>query len=141
MANSGTNGHVTAYLCANGAAQAIDFYKAAFDAEERYRMPGPEGRIGHAEIVIGDTVIMLSDEWPEMGVLSPATLKGNSVSLVLSVPDADASFQRALHAGAKIERPLKDEPFGRAGWLVDPFGHRWCITTPDPDFNPEDVAS
>jgi PhnB protein len=70
---------------------------------------------------------MISDEWPEYGVLSPLTLRGNSASLVLNVDDADAAFQRATDAGVRVERPLKDEPFGRVGWVVDPFGHRWCI--------------
>lgn len=118
---------VTAYLCAKGAADAIEFYKRAFGADERSRMLNGDGTIDHAEIVIGDTVLMISDEWAEYGVLSPLTLHGNSVSLVLNVGDADTAFQRATDAGARVERPLKDEPFGRVGWVVDPFGHRWCI--------------
>jgi PhnB protein len=121
---------VTAYLCASPAAQAIDFYKRAFSAEELSRMEEGDGRIGHAEIRVGASLLMLADEWPQFKVLSPRTLDGNSVSFVLSVPDADAAFAQALTAGATEERPLKDEPFGRAGWLVDPFGHRWCITAP-----------
>jgi PhnB protein len=129
---------VTAYLCANGAAEAIEFYKRAFGAEERYRIPW-EGRIGHAEIVIGETVLYLSDEAPDLGVLSPATLGGCSTSFVLAVPDVDAVFQRALDSGAKAERAIKDEPYGRGGWIVDPFGHRWSIQTPNPDFKPEDM--
>jgi PhnB protein len=120
---------VTAYLCADGAAEAIDFYKRAFGAEERSRMTGADGRIGHAEIAIGESVLFLSDEWAEMRVLSPARLGGNSVSFVVDVPDADAAFQRAVDAGATVERPLRDEPFGRAGWVVDPYGHRWSIMT------------
>jgi PhnB protein len=130
---------VTTYLCANGAADAIDFYKRAFGAEERYRLANPDGRLGHAEITIGETLLMISDEWPEMRVLSPATLGANSVSLVLDVPDADAAFRRSIDAGARVERPLKDEPYGRAGWVVDPFGHRWCISTANPDFKPGDM--
>jgi PhnB protein len=130
---------VTTYICASGAADAIEFYKRAFGAEERYRLPQPDGRLGHAEITIGDTLLMISDEWPEMRVLSPATLGGNSVSLVLDVPDADAAFQRAVEAGARVERPLKDEPYGRGGWVIDPFGHRWSIMTANPDFKPEDM--
>lgn len=121
---------VTAYLCAKGAAEAMEFYKRAFGAEEEMRMEEPDGRIGHAEVRIGETAVYLSDEWTEMGVLSPLTLKGNSCSLVLAVPDSDAAFGRALEAGATVERPLKDEPYGRTGWLVDPFGHRWCISGP-----------
>jgi len=130
---------VTAYLCADGAADAIEFYKRAFGAEERYRMAGPDGKLGHAEITIGETVIMLSDEWPEGGVLSPPKLHGHSVSFVLDVADADAAFRRAVDAGATVARPLKDEPYGRGGWVVDPFGHHWSIMKPNPGFKPEDV--
>jgi PhnB protein len=136
MANATTTKtKVTSYLCCNGAAEAIEFYKRAFGAEELYRMEDG-GRIGHAEITIGDTVLYLSDEWPEMHVLSPATLGGYSCSFVVSVPDADAAFARAIKAGSEVERPLKDEPYGRAGWVVDPFGHRWCISKSNPDFDP-----
>ena len=123
---------VTAYLCANGAADAIEFYKRAFGAEERYRLPQPDGRLGHAEIVIGDTTLFISDEWAEHAVLSPLTLKSNSVSFVLRVPDADGAFRRACEAGAMVERPVVDTPHGRGGWVVDPFGHRWSIMTPNP---------
>jgi PhnB protein len=131
---------VTAYLCADGAADAIAFYVRAFGAEEIGRSTGPDGRIGHAELRIGRTTIMLSDEWAEMRVLSPLTLKGNSVSLSVSVRDADAAFERAIDAGARVERPLSDEPFGRSGWLIDPFGHRWNIVQPNPDFSMNDMA-
>ncbi|MEO9255945.1 MAG: VOC family protein, partial [Tepidiformaceae bacterium] len=93
---------VTTYLCAKGAAEAIEFYKRAFGAEERYRIPW-EGGIGHAEIVIGETVLYLSDEAPELGVLSPATLGGNSCTLVLAVPDLEAAFKRAVDAGATVQ--------------------------------------
>lgn len=122
---------VTAYLCAKGASDAIDFYKRAFGAEERYRMTGDDGRIGHSEIAIGDTALYLSDEWPEMGVLSPKTLKGNGVSFVLAVPDVEAAWKRAIDAGATVERALVDQPHGRGGWVVDPFGHRWSLMTPN----------
>src|SRR5574341_1263710 len=118
---------VTAYLCAKGAAEAIDFYRAAFDAIENSRMENPDGSIGHAEMTIGGTRLFISDEWAPFNVRSPLTLGGNSVSFSLSVADADAAFERAVAAGAAVERPLKDEPFGRSGWLVDPFGHRWNI--------------
>lgn len=125
----GTMPRVTAYLCAKGAAEAIDFYKKAFGAEEiGERIAGDEGTIGHAMIRIGATEIMIADEYPGMGVLSPATLKGNSVSFVLDVSHADAAFAQAVATGAEVERPLQDEFFGRAGWVIDPFGHRWCIT-------------
>ena len=128
--------HVTAYLCANGAAEAIEFYKRAFGAEERYRMTDDDGRIGHAEIVIGESILYLSDEWAEMRVLSPKTVNANPVSFVIALADVDAAFARAVEAGCMIERPLKDEPYGRAGWVLDPFGHRWCISRSNPDFDP-----
>lgn len=132
--------YVNANLCTDGAAKAIEFYKQAFGAEERYRMTDDSGRIGHAEITIGETVLMLSDEWAEHHVLSPRTLKGNSVSFVLSVKDCDAAFQRAIDAGATIERPIVDAPYGRGGWLIDPFGHRWHVTTPNENFKPESLG-
>jgi PhnB protein len=128
-------------LCAKGAAGAIDFYKLAFGAEERYRWPGPDGRIGHAEITIGETLLMLSDEWPEGSVYSPQTLGGTPTAFVLDVSDCDAVFARAIDAGARVDRPIKDEPYGRGGWIVDPFGHRWNIMTSNPDFNPHDLPS
>jgi PhnB protein len=130
---------VTTYLCADRASDAIDFYKRAFDAKELYRMADADGRLGHAEITVAGTTLMLSDEWPEMGVLSPRKLNGHSVSFVIDVPDCDAAFKRAVDAGATVERPLKDEPYGRGGWIVDPFGHRWSIMTSNPDFKPEDM--
>ena len=128
--------HVTAYLCASPAADAIDFYRTAFGAEERYRLDNADGRIGHAEIAIGETVLLLSDEWAEHHVLSPKTLQGNSASFVLEVDDADAAFARAIEAGAAVERPVTDAPYGRGGWLMDPFGHRWSIMTSNPDRKP-----
>ena len=127
---------VTTYLCAHPASDAISWYVAAFGAIERYRMTGDDGRIGHAELQIGETTLYISDEWPEMGVLSPAKLAGHSTSLVLDVPDADAVFEQAIAAGATVERPLKNEPYGRGGWIFDPFGHRWSIMTANPDFKP-----
>ena len=127
---------VTPYLCASSASEALAFYTRAFDATENYRMAGPDGRIGHAELVIAGTILYLSDEWPEMGVLAPENLNGVPVSFVLDVPDADASFTQAVDAGCTVERPLTDEPYGRAGWVRDPFGHRWCVSTSNPDFDP-----
>jgi PhnB protein len=120
---------VTPYLCANGASDAIAFYERAFGAEETYRYE-EDGRIGHAELRIGETTIYLSDEYEPYRVLSPLTLNGNSVSLSIAAPDSDAVFARAIAAGATVERPLKDEFYGRSGWLVDPFGHRWNIRQP-----------
>jgi PhnB protein len=132
-------GHVTAYLCAKGAAEAIEFYKNAFGAEEKYRMTGDDGAIGHAEITIGETTLMISDEWPEGKVFSPQTLGGSATAFVLDVPDCDAVFERALKAGAKLTRPIRDEPYGRGGWLDDPFGHRWNVMTSNPNFKAEDM--
>lgn len=129
---------VTAYLCAKGAAEAIEFYKRAFGAEEHYRIPW-EGGIGHAELQIGETVLYLSDEARELGVLSPATLGGNSVTFVLAVPDLDAAFKRAVDAGATVQREIEEAPYGREVRVIDPFGHRWMIQTPNPDFKPEDM--
>ncbi len=133
--------HVTTYLVVKGASDAIEFYKKAFGAEELYRINNPDGRVGHAEIKIGDTTLYLSDEWAEMKVLSPETLNGNSVSMVVDVDDVDAAWGRAIGAGAKVERPIARAPYGRGGWLVDPFGHRWNLQTPNPDFKPEDMQS
>ena len=127
---------VTTYLCASPCTDAIDFYVKAFDAIEIYRLPNPDGRLGHAEITIGDTTLMLSDEWPAGKVYSPLRFDGRTVSLSLSVPDADAAFARAIECGAQVDRPPKDEPFGRSAWLVDPFGHHWNICTPNPNFDP-----
>jgi PhnB protein len=120
---------VTGYLCCDGASEAIQFYGRAFGAAELSRMAGPDGKIGHAEIRIGETALYISDEWAENNIRSPRNLGGNSVSFVLHVPDADAAYARALEAGATIERPLRDEPHGRAGWVHDPWGHHWCIMT------------
>ncbi|MEO9255941.1 MAG: VOC family protein, partial [Tepidiformaceae bacterium] len=91
------------------------------------------------EIVIGETVLYLSDEAPELGVLSPATLGGNSCTLVLAVPDLEAAFKRAVDAGATVQHEIEEAPYGREARIVDPFGHRWMIQTPNPDFKPEDM--
>lgn len=127
---------ITAYLCVDGAAEAIAFYTKAFGAKERYRIPMGDGRIGHAELEIGDSVFYLSDEWPDGGVFSPKTLKGFTASFVFDVDDIDAAWQRAIDAGAVVERPVKDEPYGRGGWVFDPFGHRWNIQQPAANFDP-----
>lgn len=132
---------ITAYLCVDGAAEAIAFYTKAFGAKERYRIPMDGGRIGHAELEIGSSVIYLSDEWPDGGVLSPKTLKGFTASFVLDVENIEAAWQRAIDAGATVERPLKDEPYGRGGWVFDPFGHRWSIQQPAADFDPASMAA
>lgn len=131
---------VTTYITCDGASQAIEFYTTAFGAQERYRIPMEGGRLGHAEITIGGTIIMISDEAPEYGAIAPTTLKGSSCSLVLDCDDPDAVFQRAIALGAKEERPVKDEPYGRGGWLLDPFGHRWSIMRSNPDFDPSTMG-
>lgn len=120
---------ITPYLVIDGAARAIDWYVAALGAVEVMRMPMGD-RIGHAELRIGNSHIMLSDEWPEMDFLSPASLGGSTVSLMLYVDDVDATFAGALGAGATEERPVEDQFYGdRSGTLRDPFGHRWMIAT------------
>ena len=121
---------VTPYLCAKDAPAALEFYKKAFSAVETLRWPDPSGRISHAEFKIGEAVIMLSDEHPEIDVLSPATLGGSAVLLVLTVPNVDALFAQAVAAGATVRGPVTDQPYGRrSGQLVDPFGYRWDIGT------------
>ena len=131
---------VTPYLCAKGAAQAIEFYKKAFSAAERMRIVQPDGRVGHAEIQIGDSVIMLVDEFPEMDMRSPQSLGGSAVSIYLYVEDADAIFNQAIAAGAKVKRPLADQFYGdRVGGIEDPFGHSWWISTHKEDLSPEEI--
>jgi PhnB protein len=128
----------TPYLMVHHAAEAIEFYKRAFGAHEKYRMPGPGGKVMHAELQIGDSVIMLADETPE--IKGPLTLGGSPTSLMLYVEDADKVFDRALQAGAKEVRPLKDQFYGdRSGGLVDPFGHQWVISTHIEDVSPEEM--
>jgi len=120
----------TPYLCCKDAARAIEFYKQAFGATEAMRLSEPGGRIGHAEIRIGDAPIMLSDEYPEMDVRSPQSLGGSPVLIHLYVDDVDALASRAVAAGAKLLRPVADQFYGdRSGTLTDPFGHRWMIAT------------
>jgi PhnB protein len=120
---------ITAYLTIKGAARGIEFYKKAFGAKELMRWTGKDGRVGHAEIEINGSPVFISDEHPEIGVISPETLGGSGVGLHLMVEDADATFSRAIANGAQQERPLEDHPWGeRAGSLKDPFGHRWYVT-------------
>ena len=118
---------VTPYLVLDGAAAALDWYARALGATEIMRMPMGD-RIGHAEIRIGDSVVMLSDEWPDMNLLGPKARGGVTASLMIYVPNVDAAFARAIEAGATEERPVADQFYGdRSGTLVDPFGHRWMI--------------
>jgi PhnB protein len=131
---------VTPYLAIKGAAQAIDFYKRAFGAQERFRMTAPDGKsVGHAEIVIGDSIVMLADEFPGCNH-SPQSLKGTAVSLVIYLEDADATFKRAVDAGAKVKYPLENKFWGdRAGSVTDPFGHEWTLMTHVEDVSPADM--
>ena len=131
---------VTPYLIVKGAADAIEFYKKAFGATELFRMDQPDGRIGHAEIKIGDSAIMLADEFPELGHKSPPTLGGSPVSLLIYVEDVDAVFAQAIASGATEERPVEDKFYGdRGGSLIDPFGHIWHIATHIEDLSPEQM--
>jgi PhnB protein len=131
---------VTPYLIVTGAASAIEFYKHAFGAKELMRIPHPDGRVGHAELQIGDSRIMLADEFPEMGARSPMTLGGTPVGIQLYVDDVDAVTRRALAAGAKTLRPVKDQFYGdRSGTLSDPFGHQWTISTHKEDVSLEEM--
>ncbi|MFI5315962.1 MAG: VOC family protein [Myxococcota bacterium] len=120
----------TPYLCCKGASAALDFYRKAFGAQERMRVAGKDGSIGHADIAIEGASIMLSDEWPEGGVFSPQTLGGSAVTIHLYVRDVDAFTDRAVSAGASLLRPVADMPYGdRSASLRDPFGHRWNFAT------------
>jgi PhnB protein len=132
---------VTPYLIVDGAADAISFYETVLGATERMRMDGPDGRIGHAELDVGDSVIMLADENPEMGARSPRTVGGTPVSIHVYLEDVDAAFDRALQAGAKSLRPLEDRFYGdRSGTLEDPFGHHWDLSTHVEDVPPEEMS-
>jgi PhnB protein len=131
---------VTPYLHVDGASAAIEFYATVFGATERMRMPEPDGRIGHAELQIGESLIMLSDEYPELGVRSPKALGGTSVTMSVYVEDVDGVFDRALQAGATVLRPIQDQFYGdRSGTLEDPFGHRWSVATHIEDVPPEEM--
>ena len=131
---------LTPHLEVRGAARAIDFYTNAFGATEMFRLPAPGGKIGHAEIKIGDSVIMLADEHPEMGARSPRSIGGSPVSIVLYVEDVDALSARATAVGAKVTRPVADQFYGdRAGSFEDPFGHQWHIHTHVEDVSPEEL--
>jgi PhnB protein len=132
---------VTPYMIVRDAARAIEFYKQAFGAEELMRLPSPNERVGHAELQIGNSRIMLADEFPEMGIKSPQTLGGSAMSILLYVEDSDAMFQRAVDAGAKILKPIQDQFYGdRSGTLTDPFGHQWTIGTHTEDVSNDELS-
>src|ERR1700722_8707180 len=131
---------VTPYLFVNGAASAIDYYKKVFGAKERMRMPGPDGKVMHAELEIGDSTVMISDENPQMGARSPQSVGGASTCLHVYVENVDAIAQKATEAGAKLVRPVKDQFYGdRTGTVIDPFGHMWSIATHIEDVTPAEV--
>ena len=129
------------YICIDGADAAIEFYSSVFGAKERMRMPSPGGKIGHAELQLGDSLIMLSDEYPEMGSRSPKSVGGTPVTLSMYVDDVDDVFARALGAGAKELRPVETQFYGdRMGLLEDPFGHRWSIASHVEDVPAEEMG-
>ncbi len=130
----------TPYLCCREAARALAFYKEAFGAVETLRLAEANGRIGHAELRIGDALLMLSDEYPEMKILSPQALGGTATAIHLYVENVDAFCARAVAAGATLSRPVADQFYGdRVGTLYDPFGHRWSIATRVADLSTEEV--
>ncbi len=132
---------VSAHLIVRGANDAIEFYRKAFGAEVKGVMPSPDGRVMHAEMRIGDSTIMLNDEFPEMGAKSPAAIGGSPVTMHIYVADCDALWNRAVAAGATIKMPLADMFWGdRYGVLVDPFGHKWSIATHKEDLTAEEVG-
>jgi PhnB protein len=132
---------VTPYLCVDGAAAAIEFYSTVFGAKERMRMPAPDGRIGHAELQLGDSVIMLADEYPEMGVRGPKSIGGTPVTLSVYVEDVDAVFDQAVQGGATALSQPENQFYGdRSGQFEDPFGHRWSVASHVEDVPPEEMA-
>ena len=131
---------VTPYLTIDGAAKALDFYKKAFNALEKFQMPTPDGKIGHAEIIIGNSTIMMADPCEESPTPSPQELGGSSMALYLYVDDVDTLFAQAIKAGATEIKPLKDEFYGdRIGAIKDPYGHIWYLATHKEDLTPEEI--
>lgn len=130
----------TPYLIIKNAAAAIEFYKKAFGAIEQMRLVQPDGKIGHAEIKIGNSVIMLADEFPEMGAKSPEAFGGSPISILLYVENVDEMFQKSINAGAIVKQPLENKFYGdRMGTITDPFGHCWSIGTHIQDVSPEEI--
>jgi len=131
---------ITPHLVCAGASDAIAFYKAAFNAVEASRLPGPDGKLMHAAVRIGDSTVMLVDEMPQWGVLGPKSVKGSPVTIHLYVTDVDATVKQAVAAGAKLTMPVSDMFWGdRYGQLEDPFGHKWSVATHTRDLTPEDI--
>jgi uncharacterized glyoxalase superfamily protein PhnB len=133
---------ITPHLVCDGAAEAIEFYKRAFDAVEGGRMQTPDGKIMHAEVRIGDSTVMLVDEFPDYGSVGPKKLNGSPVTIHLYVPDVDRVFEQALAAGATVRMPLENQFWGdRYGQVVDPFGHNWSIATHVKDMTQEEMMA
>jgi PhnB protein len=133
---------VIPYLTVEGATAAIDFYTEVLGATERMRMPGPDGKIGHAELEIGDSVIMLADAFPDMGGQTPASLGGTPVTIMVYVEDVDAVYEKALSKGATPDRKVEDQFYGdRSGSFSDPFGHKWYVASHIEDVPPEEMES
>ena len=131
----------TPYLTVRDAAGAIEFYKRAFGATNPVRMDGPDGKVMHAEILIGDSHIMMGEENPQMGMPGPQTIGGTPAGIMLYVPNVDQVFSRAVAAGAKVEQPVADQFWGdRYGKLADPFGHKWSVATHVEDLTPKEMA-
>lgn len=131
---------VTPYLIIKGAAAAIDYYKKVFGATELFRMAGPDGKVGHAEIKIGDSPIMLADEHPDLGHVGPQTLGGTSVGIMIYVDNVDKMFNAAIAAGGQQIKPVENQFYGdRSGTLKDPFGHMWTVATHVEDVAPEEM--
>jgi PhnB protein len=131
---------VIPYLSVDGAEQAIAFYTSVLGAKERMRMPAPGGKVGHAELEIGKSVVMLADVFPDMGNPAPGALGGTPVSVMVYVKDVDDVFKRAIDAGAKADRPVENQFYGdRAGQFTDPFGHKWFVATHVEDVPPEEM--
>lgn len=131
---------LTPHLVCDNAAAAIEFYKSAFGAVETARLPGPDGKLMHAAVRIGDSTLMLVDEMPEWGAIGPKRLKGSPVTIHLYVPDVDATVAQAVKAGAKVTMAVADQFWGdRYGQLEDPFGHHWSVATPQRELSPEQI--
>jgi PhnB protein len=133
---------LTPYIIVKGADAAIAFYSKVFGAREKFRLAGPDGHIGHAELAIGDGQLMLADESPSFGALSPPTIGGTAVKLQLFVEDVDAVVKRAEKEGATVLRPVQDQFYGdRSGMIADPFGHQWFISTRKESISPEEMSA
>ena len=131
---------ITPYLTVKDAAKAIRFYQQAFGAKELFRLADPQGKVGHAEVEIRGSVVMLSDEYPDFGALAPATIGGSPVTIHLSVDDVDRVVETAKAAGATVLREVKDEFYGeRSGMIADPFGHKWHVSTHVEDVSPAEM--